>query len=152
MSLIKETDYGTPKVASEKMVTLEIDGQEITVPEGTSIMRASMEAGIAIPKLCATDTLKAFGSCRVCLVEIEGRKGYPNLNDDDWLWGGDLQSIYHTIKVGIRSTHEDTRNSEMPAFGGILKREQINDVADHVLSLPSGKGNNEAGAALFKQN
>ena len=77
MSLIKETDYGTPKVASEKMVTLEIDGQEITVPEGTSIMRASMEAGIQIPKLCATDMVDAFGSCRLCLVEIEGRKGTP---------------------------------------------------------------------------
>src|SRR3954452_7818260 len=77
MSLIKETDCGTPKVASEKMVTLEIDGQEITVPEGTSIMRAAMELGTKIPKLCATDRLEAFGSCRLCLVEIEGRRGTP---------------------------------------------------------------------------
>ena len=75
--LIKETDYGTPKSEATKMVTLEIDGQEITVPEGTSIMRAAMELGTKIPKLCATDSVKSFGSCRLCLVEIEGRKGTP---------------------------------------------------------------------------
>ena len=77
MSLIKETDYGTPQSTSQKMVTLEIDGQQVTVPEGTSIMRAAMELGTKIPKLCATDMLDAFGSCRLCLVEIEGRKGTP---------------------------------------------------------------------------
>ena len=77
MTLIKETDYGTPLVKSEKMVTLEIDGLPVTVPEGTSIMRAAMELGTKIPKLCATDMLDSFGSCRLCLVEIEGRKGTP---------------------------------------------------------------------------
>ena len=77
MTLIKEIDYGTPKSTVEKMVTLEIDGHEITVPEGTSIMRAAMELGTKIPKLCATDSLNSFGSCRLCLVEIEGRKGTP---------------------------------------------------------------------------
>jgi formate dehydrogenase major subunit len=77
MALIKEIDYGTPPVASEAMVTLTIDGAAVTVPEGTSIMRAAMELGIEIPKLCATDSLAAFGSCRLCLVEIEGRAGTP---------------------------------------------------------------------------
>ena len=77
MSLIEETDYGTPKSKSTIMVTLEIDGQSITVPEGTSIMRAAMELGTQIPKLCATDNMASFGSCRLCLVEIEGRKGTP---------------------------------------------------------------------------
>ena len=77
MSLIQETDFGTPRSKSEIMVTLTIDGQSITVPEGTSIMRAAMEAGTQIPKLCATDMLDAFGSCRLCLVEIEGRAGTP---------------------------------------------------------------------------
>ena len=75
--LIKETDFGTPLSKSTTMVTLEIDGQPITVPEGTSIMRAAMELGTKIPKLCATDSVNAFGSCRLCLVEIEGRKGTP---------------------------------------------------------------------------
>ena len=77
MGLVHEIDYGTPASKSEKMVTLTIDGREVTVPEGTSIMRASMDAGIQVPKLCATDMVDAFGSCRLCLVEIEGRNGTP---------------------------------------------------------------------------
>src|SRR6201996_127642 len=77
MSLIHEIDYGTPKSRAEKTVTLSIDGQQVTVPEGTSIMRAAMEMGTQIPKLCATDSVDAFGSCRLCLVEIEGRAGTP---------------------------------------------------------------------------
>jgi formate dehydrogenase major subunit len=77
MTLIKEIDFGTPKSTSTTLVTLEIDGQQVTVPEGTSIMRAAMELGTQIPKLCATDMLDSFGSCRLCLVEIEGRKGTP---------------------------------------------------------------------------
>ncbi len=77
MSLVHEIDYGTPKSKAEKMVTLTIDGLSVTVPEGTSIMRAAMEMGTQIPKLCATDMVDAFGSCRLCLVEIEGRAGTP---------------------------------------------------------------------------
>jgi formate dehydrogenase major subunit len=77
MTLIKETDYGTPASKAADMVTLEIDGQAITVPAGTSIMHAAMTLGTQIPKLCATDSLQSFGSCRLCLVEIEGRKGTP---------------------------------------------------------------------------
>ena len=75
--LRREIDYGTPARISAESVTLEIDGVAVTVPKGTSLMRAAAEAGIGVPKLCATDSLQAFGSCRVCLVEIEGRKGYP---------------------------------------------------------------------------
>ncbi|MBB5391121.1 MULTISPECIES: formate dehydrogenase subunit alpha [unclassified Herbaspirillum] len=81
MNQLNETDYGTPARASEQEVTLEIDGVAITVPAGTSVMRAAVEAGVNVPKLCATDSLEPFGSCRLCLVEIEkdGRKmkGYP---------------------------------------------------------------------------
>ena len=77
MSLVHEIDYGTPAPKTDKMVTLTIDGMEVTVPEGTSIMRAAMEMGTQIPKLCATDSLEAFGSCRLCLIEIEGRNGTP---------------------------------------------------------------------------
>ena len=79
------TDYGTPAraaVPGGTPVTLSIDGRAVTVPAGTSVLRAALEAGIDIPKLCATDSLEAFGSCRVCLVEIHGKdgrrmKGYP---------------------------------------------------------------------------
>ncbi|GLK83544.1 formate dehydrogenase subunit alpha [Ancylobacter defluvii] len=77
MSLVHEIDYGTPAPKTDKMVTLTIDGVEVTVAEGTSIMRAAMEMGTQIPKLCATDMLDAFGSCRLCLIEIEGRNGTP---------------------------------------------------------------------------
>lgn len=77
MPLITEIDYGTPASRSEKMVTLTIDGIETQVPEGTSIMRAAMDIGTKFPKLCATDMIEAFGSCRLCLVEIEGRAGTP---------------------------------------------------------------------------
>lgn len=72
-----EKDYGTPAKASDQSVTLTIDGIAMTVPEGTSVMRAAALAGIKVPKLCATDSLDAFGSCRICMVEIEGRLGYP---------------------------------------------------------------------------
>ena len=72
-----EIDYGTPASTSTDMVTLEIDGQEVTVPKGTSLMRAAVDVGTQIPKLCATDSLEPFGSCRLCLVEIEGRRGFP---------------------------------------------------------------------------
>src|SRR6202008_1248483 len=77
MSMTQEIDYGTPASKAKKEVSLTIDGTKVTVPEGTSIMRAAMEMGTQIPKLCATDSLEAFGSCRLCLVEIEGRNGTP---------------------------------------------------------------------------
>ena len=70
-------DLGTPAISGVPEITLEIDGSVVTVPAGTSIMRAAAIAGNAIPRLCATDALEPFGSCRLCLVEIEGRRGYP---------------------------------------------------------------------------
>ena len=74
---IDDRDLGTPPSRAETSVTLTIDGFDVTVPEGTSVMRASALAGIAVPKLCATDSMEAFGSCRLCVVEIEGRRGLP---------------------------------------------------------------------------
>ena len=75
--LIKELDLGTPASNIEAKVTLEIDGEAVTVPAGISVMRAAALMGTKVPKLCATDSLNSFGSCRLCLVEIEGRKGTP---------------------------------------------------------------------------
>ncbi|MCW2394317.1 MULTISPECIES: formate dehydrogenase subunit alpha [unclassified Sphingobium] len=72
-----QADFGTPASTSEKMVTLTIDGRSVTVPEGTSVMRAAAECGGDIPKLCATDSVKSFGSCRLCLVEVDGMRGTP---------------------------------------------------------------------------
>ncbi|HEU6441229.1 MAG TPA: 2Fe-2S iron-sulfur cluster-binding protein, partial [Microvirga sp.] len=77
MALIKEVDYGTPIRIADKTVSLTIDGVPVAVPAGTSVMAAAMMMGTEIPKLCATDTLEPFGSCRLCLVEIEGRRGTP---------------------------------------------------------------------------
>jgi formate dehydrogenase major subunit len=82
MNYQPQPDFGTPAPSRQfvelgKPVSLTIDGKEVTAPRGASVMRAAALAGIKVPKLCATDTLDAFGSCRVCLVEIEGRKGYP---------------------------------------------------------------------------
>src|SRR5262249_46155355 len=100
MYAIDYEDLGTPPVAdsSAALVTVEIDGHAVTVPEGTSVMRAAALAGAQVPKLCATDTLKAFGSCRLCLVEIEGRKGYP-------------ASCTTTVAAGMKvRTHSDKLN------------------------------------------
>jgi formate dehydrogenase major subunit len=77
MLSIAEQDYGTPKRDSATLVTLSIDGREVTVPVGTSVMRAAALSDVKIPKLCATEQLEAFGSCRLCLVQIEGMKGLP---------------------------------------------------------------------------
>ncbi|MBZ0153393.1 MAG: formate dehydrogenase subunit alpha [Planctomycetes bacterium] len=73
----KVPDLGTPARCGAQLVTLEIDGRAVTVPAGTSVLRAAAEAGVRVPKLCATDSLDAFGSCRLCLVEVDGRKGTP---------------------------------------------------------------------------
>ncbi len=97
-------------------------------------------------------------NCSQCHGQgAEGAKGYPNLNDDDWLWGGTLAQIEKTIQHGARSGDPDAHESQMPAFlkDGLLKPQQVNDVAEYVLSL-SGKSTNSAaaarGAPIFKTN
>ena len=77
MTYVRQSDFGTPAVSAAETVTLTIDGRDVTVPQGTTVMRAAAEIGTAIPKLCATDNLKSFGSCRLCLVEIDGARGTP---------------------------------------------------------------------------
>ena len=77
MNKTRQKDVGTPASPVRETVRVEIDGLPATVNAGTSILRAAREFGVDIPKLCATDSLKPFGSCRLCVVEIEGRKGYP---------------------------------------------------------------------------
>ncbi|MFN7323490.1 MAG: 2Fe-2S iron-sulfur cluster-binding protein, partial [Sphingomonadales bacterium] len=77
MTYQPQKDFGTPQSRSKDTVECMIDGRAVSVPAGTSIMRAAAENGANIPKLCATDNMKSFGSCRLCLVEVEGRKGTP---------------------------------------------------------------------------
>ena len=109
---------------------------------------------VASPKLlefALAEGKSVFGdNCAPCHGSgAQGSKGYPNLNDDDWLWGGSLTDIQHTITVGVRSTSPDTRQSQMPAFGrdGLLKPAQINDLTEYVVHL-SGR---EADAAAVKR-
>lgn len=83
-----------------------------------------------------------------------GGKGYPNLNDDDWLWGGKIEDIYQTIQYGIRSPHDETRASMMPAFGKdtILTPDEISTMVSYVMDISSGKDvSSHAGADIFQQ-
>ncbi len=95
-------------------------------------------------------------NCAVCHGSgAAGTKGYPNLNDDDWLWGGKLDEIYTTLKYGIRSEHEKERRSEMPAFGRdeILTPQEVAKVTDYVVSLSaSGEGYSKEGEKIFADN
>ena len=77
MNKVKQADLGTPAAASAATIKIEIDGLPATVKAGTSILRAARESGVDVPSLCASDSLKPFGSCRMCLVEVEGHNGYP---------------------------------------------------------------------------
>lgn len=129
---------------------------------GAPLAKASLQQIEADPKLQAfalAQGASIFGdNCATCHGQGgTGGKGYPNLRDDVWLWGGSLEDIEHTIRVGVRSTHPDTRFSQMPAFGrtGVLKAAQIADVTEYVWSLSGHKvdgGRAGRGAAIFADN
>lgn len=116
------------------------------LPEDSALMRAAVAGGRAAFKV----------NCVQCHgAGAAGSKGYPNLNDDDWLWGGDLRSIEYTITHGARQPDDPaTHTSQMPAFGkdGILTADQIGHIASHVLSLSGKARDDAAGAQLFAQN
>lgn len=81
-----------------------------------------------------------------------GGPGYPNLNDDDWIWGGTMDDIYQTLRYGIRSGNPDARESMMPAFGEVLSEQEIGQVADFVLTLHTGVNDQLPGYAVFQEN
>ena len=94
-------------------------------------------------------------NCAACHgTGAQGFKGFPNLNDDDWLWGGRLNDIYKTLNYGIRSGHEKARSNQMPAFGmdKILTKNDIENVAEYVMSLSDKKIKNRKGKSIFKAN
>lgn len=96
-----------------------------------------------------------YENCSACHGRgHQGGFGYPNLNDDDWLWGGKVEDIYQTLLYGIRSGHEKARINQMPAFGfdGVLKSHEIKDVASFVRSLSGLEKTNENGAKIFANN
>lgn len=101
----------------------------------------------------------AFGdNCAPCHgAGGSGAKGFPNLDDDDWLWGGSLKAIHQTVIYGVRAGNDETRTSDMPKFGadGILDAKQISDVAEYVMSLSNTSKDAAAaarGAAIFQEN
>ena len=114
------------------------------LPANPALLRQAVEGGRAAFKV---HCVQCHGS------GAAGSKGYPNLNDDDWLWGGDLKTIEFTLTHGIRNPdHDETRFSQMPAFGEILKPVEIRQLVAHVRNI-SGQGKpNAAGAALFAAN
>ncbi|HRE21196.1 MAG TPA: cytochrome-c oxidase, cbb3-type subunit III [Rhabdaerophilum sp.] len=122
---------------------------------------AAIKADPKLLNLALAQGKAAFGdNCAPCHgIGGAGSKGYPNLNDDDWLWGGSLEDIHTTLKHGVRSTNDDnTRISAMPAFGrdGILKKDEIRTVANYVVSLSGGQAeagfDKATGAKLFADN
>jgi len=139
---------------------LEQEQSEITKRRGAladKIKKASLAEIQADPELYAfaqsAGKTMFRENCAACHgTGAQGGKGYPNLNDDDWLWGGDSEAIYKTIKHGIRSNHAETRDSQMPAFGDILNKDETSKVAGHVMSLTGKAEPNMEGAELFKQN
>ena len=120
MADVFDKDYGTPKRHSDKMVTLEIDGQKVEVPEGTSVLRAAREIDIDIPALCATDSLEAFGSCRMCLCEVEGRRGYPascHMPVEEGMKVTTQSDKLHQIRKGVMELYLSDHPEEMETDG-----------------------------------
>ncbi len=136
--------------------------QKVRGAQGAKLQTASLADIEKTPDLLAFARAQgraAFGdNCAPCHGSgATGSKGYPNLNDDDWLWGGKLEDIHQTIEFGIRSGHAKARDSSMPAFGrdGVLKREEIVDVAAYARSLSglkSSRGDAAKGKELFAAN
>jgi cytochrome c oxidase cbb3-type subunit 3 len=94
-------------------------------------------------------------NCAACHGSgAQGSKGFPNLNDDDWLWGGKLEEIEQTLHYGIRASHDKTRMSQMPSFGldKILTKEEISDVTEYVMSLSNESFDNQKGQKIFAAN
>ena len=126
---------------------------------GKALSAASLDQIRADPKMlefAMANGKSAFGNnCAPCHGSgATGSPGYPNLQDDDWLWGGSLDAIQQTITVGARSVSADTRQNVMPSFGkdGLLTPEQINTVADYVLSLSGSGTTTDEGKQIFTDN
>jgi cytochrome c oxidase cbb3-type subunit 3 len=120
----------------------------------TTVSLAEIESDPALQEVALAWGKSAFGdNCATCHgAGGGGAKGYPNLNDDVWLWGGKLDDIRLTLMVGIRSAHPEARQSQMPAFGtdGILEPAQIRDLSQYVMSL-SGRSTDTEGVSRATQ-
>jgi cytochrome c oxidase cbb3-type subunit 3 len=140
--------YSSRAVVAERMVEAAA-AQQVYVDR---IAQASLQQIADDPELSAfaeAGGRSAFAvNCSQCHgTGAAGAKGYPNLNDDDWLWGGTLEEIHGTLRVGIRSDHADTRNNVMAGFlkDGLIGGAEVEDVANYVLSL-TGQAHDQAAA------
>jgi len=171
-----QRDEVTANVAALKTARL---GNEKAIAQASL---ADIQAHPQLLQFAMAEGKALFGdNCAPCHgAGGQGAHGYPNLNDDFWLWGGSLSDIQHTITVGVRSTDANTRQSQMPAFGRdqILKPEQVDDLTEYVVHLshrpadaravkraaplfadncaachgPEGKGNRQYGAPNLTDN
>ncbi|SDP19891.1 cytochrome c oxidase cbb3-type subunit 3 [Filomicrobium insigne] len=140
-----ELDEATATQASRRTAIKEKSLNEILADD--ELRRFAISAGSAAFKV----------NCSQCHGSgAQGSPGYPNLNDDDWLWGGDIKSIYQSIAHGIRFNGDpDTRISEMPAFAGVLEDKQIKEVAAYVASLSNTSSDPalvEPGKVVYEEN
>ncbi len=136
------------KAAQSKFRDAIAEAELTEIPKQEDLLNFALAGGAAAFK----------DNCAPCHGRgAQGFKGYPNLNDDDWIWGGDLEAIHQSIRYGIRNSDEDSRQSDMPKFGKeeLLEKEQINDVAEYVLSLSGEAGDQEAakrGQEVYAEN
>lgn len=140
--LVNEATKGVLNYSSRAELAGDLEGAKIAQGEVIEkISKVSLEEILADPQLAQFATAGGASAFRVNCVQCHGTgaaggQGYPNLNDDEWLWGGDINAIYQTIAHGVRDPVDaDTRVSEMPAFIDILQPEEVRQVAAYVVSL-----------------
>ncbi len=150
-------DYSSREVVADEMALAESEQAEYV----DRIAAMPIEEIASHPDLLQFAIAGGSAAYKVNCVQChgsgaEGSAGYPNLNDDSWLWGGDINAIYHTIAHGVRyEADDDTRFSEMPAFGDILDTQQIREVTAYVVSLtgqPSNPEMVEPGKVIYEEN
>jgi cytochrome c oxidase cbb3-type subunit 3 len=138
-------------------VSVASEAQKVFIDKISAMPVADIPKDAALNEFAMNGGAAAFKvNCAPCHGSgAQGGPGFPNLNDNDWLWGGKIDDIYATIQHGIRSDDPDTRTSEMPAFGEMLKPEEIKQVAAYVISLsgtPTDAAMVEPGKQLFADN
>jgi cytochrome c oxidase cbb3-type subunit 3 len=160
--LVNEATKGVLNYSTRAELAGELEGAKIA--QGgimEKISKVSLEEILADPQLAQFATAGGASAFRVNCVQCHGTgaaggRGYPNLNDDEWLWGGDINAIYQTIAHGVRDpVDEETRISEMPAFGDILQPEEVRQVAAYVVSLsgtPRDPSMAEPGKQIYADN
>jgi cytochrome c oxidase cbb3-type subunit 3 len=160
--LVSDATSGALGYSSRADLAADVEGARIaTGGIVEKIANASLDEILADQQLSQFANAGGAAAFRVNCTPCHGTgaaggKGYPNLNDDEWLWGGDVDAIYQSIAHGIRdSVDPDTRVSEMPAFADMLKPEEVRQVSSYVVSLsgtPRDPSRVEAGKQLFADN